>query len=147
LWFREGFVAGNENTIAALKAASGPTRWQKGQSGNPAGRVPKDRVLQTYVATKTHDGRKMVDELWSIALDAKIRVRDRIKAMEILLERGFGKPVQQVEVDGQVNLTRELSSFSDKELMELVDLRKRLRGDEEDTAEEAQVIEGEARVV
>ena len=55
--------------------------------------------------------------------------------------------MQQIEVDGQVNLTRELSSFSDKELMELVDLRKRLRGDEEDTAEEAQVIEGEARVV
>ena len=88
----------------------------------------------------------MVDELWSIALDAKIRVRDRIKAMEILLERGFGKPVQQVEVDGQVNLTRELSSFSDKELMELVDLRKRLRGDEDDTGP-SEIIEGEARVV
>ena len=60
LWGEERVVAGNEKTIAALKAASGPTRWQKGQSGNPAGRVPKDRVLQTYVATKTHDGRKMV---------------------------------------------------------------------------------------
>ena len=66
--------------------------------------------------------------------------------MEILLERGFGKPVQQVEVDGQVNLTRELSSFSDKELMELVDLRKRLRGDEDDTSP-TEIIEGEARVV
>ena len=54
--------------------------------------------------------------------------------------------MQQVEVDGQVNLTRELSSFSDKELMELVDLRKRLRGDEDDTGP-SEIIEGEARVV
>jgi hypothetical protein len=59
----------------------------------------------------------------------------------VLLERGFGKPVQQVEVEGQVNLTRELGSFSDQELMELVDLRKRLRADESNT------VEGTAKLV
>jgi len=83
----------------------------------------------------------MVDALWAIALDEKHRVRDRIKAMEVLLERGFGKAVQQVEVEGQVNLTRELGSFSDQELMELVDLRKRLRADEDNT------VEGTAKLV
>jgi len=138
---REGSVTSNETTFQVFKAAGEATRWKKGQSGNPKGSVPKSRVIQTFIANQTMDGRKIVNELWHIAQDRQVRVRDRIKAMEILLERGFGKPVQQVEVEGQVSLTRELGSFSDQELMELVDLRKKLLSDEEHT------VEGESRIV
>ena len=134
-------MAVHENSIEELRVGGMAPRWQTGQVTNPTGPKPRDPVLQGYIDQKTGGGRKMVAALWAIALDEKHRVRDRIKAMEVLLERGFGKPVQQVEVDGQVNLTRELGSFSDQELMELVDLRKRLRGDEDNT------VEGTAKLV
>ncbi len=134
-------MAVHKNSIEALRVGGMATRWKKGQVTNPTGPKPRDPVLQHYIDQKTGGGRKMVDALWGIALDEKHRVRDRIKAMEVLLERGFGKAVQQVEVEGQVNLTRELGSFSDQELMELVDLRKRLRADEDNT------VEGTAKLV
>ena len=100
------------------------------------GRPRKNPAITEYISEKTDEGRRIIDELWILVRDPGTRTRDRIKAMEILLDRGFGRAVQQVEIAAEVAVTRELGSFTDAELMELVDLRHRLRQDE-------QAIEGE----
>ena len=112
------------------------TRFEKGTSGNMKGRPRKNPAITEYISEKTDEGRRIIDELWILVRDPGTRTRDRIKAMEILLDRGFGRAVQQVEIAGEVSVTRELGSFTDLELMELVDLRRKLRDEE-------RVVEGE----
>ena len=65
--------------------------WEKGQSGNPKGRPKKNHALIDYVHQKTSGGKKLIDELYKIAMSDDGRDRDRMRAIELLLERGFGK--------------------------------------------------------
>ena len=53
------------------------------------------------------------------------KVADQLRAIEMLLERAFGKAAQVIEVDGEV-IHRNIDDFSDEELRALVDLRKRI---------------------
>lgn len=81
--------------------------WPKGQSGNPAGR-PKGAVgLAGYIREHTHDGKLLVNLLVRIAecetetLDKhKVTMDHRLEAMRILLNRGFGRPVEQLVIEG-----------------------------------------------
>jgi len=115
--------------------------WEQGQSGNPKGRPKKNHALIDYVHQKTSGGKKLIDELYKIAMHEDSRDRDRMRAIELLLERGFGKNVQPVQLDAEVNVVRSLDTFSDQELIELVELRRKLREGN------APVIEGEAVVL
>jgi len=83
-------------------------KWQKGQSGNPAGRPrllfsfnrelqqkasevdPKDLYGRTY-------GRKLIDRAFEIALKGPRSTR-QIVAIREILDRLVGKPVQAVAV-------------------------------------------------
>ena len=53
------------------------------------------------------------------------KVSDQLRAIEMLMERAFGKAAQVIEVDGEV-VHRNIDDFSDDELRSLVDLRKRI---------------------
>lgn len=76
-------------------------RFPPGVSGNPGGRPAG---LMAYVQRKAgRDGRKLADMLFALAIgtDAQrdkyfkgmeIRVRDVMRAGEILLDRGWGRP-------------------------------------------------------
>ncbi len=94
-------------THPKLAAGMGTTKWKPGQSGNPAGR-PKGCVgLAGYVREHTHDGKKLVNLLVRIAecetesLDKhKVTLDHRLEAIRILLNRGFGRPVEQVVLGG-----------------------------------------------
>jgi hypothetical protein len=130
-------------TEKAIEKARPGVPFVKGTSGNPSGRPKRSATVTQYISEKTGEGRKIVDELWQMARDTGVRDRDRIRAMELLLERGFGKSVQPVAIGGEVSVVRELGSFSDLELMELVDIRKKLRGE----VSRGEVIDGEVRVV
>ena len=129
-------VTNPKGHVATLKP-----RWKKGESGNPTGRPKRNREITLYISEKTDEGRALVDQLCEMAVSPKVNPRDRIRAIEMLLDRGFGKAVQPIEVGGEVSVHRDISGFSDVELMELVDLRRRVReGD-------GVVVEGQATII
>ena len=118
-------------------------QFQPGQSGNPGGRPKLGVALADKVRKATKDGNAIVKLLVEIAeggLEAKIS--DRLAAAEMLLSRGWGKAVTQMEVTADVQVQHSLSDFDTAELRELVAMRRKLV--EEDSP---LVIEGEGKVL
>ena len=76
-------------------------RYPPGISGNPNGRPRGTAGLADYIRKHTHNGRDLVDFLVIVAGDREKRIDDRLKAVGMLLERGWGRP------DVSVNLTTD----------------------------------------
>jgi hypothetical protein len=93
--------------------------WQLGQSGHPSGRPKGTRDLAGYVLETTDGGKELVDALVSIARgimpnvavqkgsrprkNQQVRPADQLKAIEILLDRGFGQLPQQLNIAHSVS--------------------------------------------
>ena len=128
-----------------MTTANNPTNnlspWQPGQSGNPSGRPKGTRDLAGYVLETTDGGKELVDALVSIARsvmpnvaaqkgsrprkDQKVRPADQLKAIEMLLDRGFGRSPQQLDIAHNVS-SRPLEHLSDETLRLLVESAKGL---------------------
>ena len=115
--------------------------WQPGQSGNPSGRPKGTRDLAGYVLETTDGGKELVDALICIARGAvpnlavqkgsrprkhqQVRPADQLKAIEMLLDRGFGRSPQQLDIAHSVN-DRPLAHLSDATLQLLVEYGQQL---------------------
>ena len=115
--------------------------WQPGQSGNPSGRPKGTRDLAGYVLETTDGGKELIDALVSIARgvmpnvavqadsrprkDQQVRPPDQLKAIEMLLDRGFGRSPQQLDVAHSVS-DRPLQHLSDETLRLLVENARQL---------------------
>jgi len=115
--------------------------WQPGQSGNPNGRPKGTRDLAGYVLETTDGGKELVDALVSIARgvmpnvpvqegsrprkDQQVRPADQLKAIEMLLDRGFGRSPQQLDIAHSVS-NRPLEHLSDETLRLLVENGRQL---------------------
>jgi hypothetical protein len=128
-----------------MTTANNPTNnlspWQPGQSGNPSGRPKGTRDLAGYVLETTDGGKELVDALVSIARgvlpnvaaqegsrprkNQQVRPADQLKAIEMLLDRGFGRSPQQLDVAHNVS-SRPLEHLSDETLRLLVESAKGL---------------------
>jgi len=118
--------------------------WQPGQSGNPSGRPKGTRDLAGYVLETTDGGKDLVDALVSIARgvmpnvavqegsrprkDQQVRPADQLKAIEMLLDRGFGRAPQQLDIAHSVT-DRPLEHLSDETLRLLVENARQLKED------------------
>ena len=76
--------------------------FARGVSGNPGGR-PKGLV--DYVKSKTNDLRELIDFLYQIHQGQEIdghkpTFKERMEATSALLDRGAGKPTQQLQHTG-----------------------------------------------
>ena len=117
--------------------------WKPGQSGNPSGRPKGSRDLASYVLETTDGGKELVDALVCIARgtmpnvatqegsrprkDQHVRPADQLKAIEMLLDRGFGRSPQQLDIAHSVT-DRPLENLSDEALRLLVENAHQLKG-------------------
>jgi hypothetical protein len=69
--------------------------FQKGQSGNPTGRPKAPKEFSELAKNKSVDALKTLIELME---NMKTKANDRIKAAEIVIAYGVGKPLQQVDL-------------------------------------------------
>jgi len=115
----------------ANNAENNLSPWKPGQSGNPSGRPRDTRDLAGYVLETTDGGKELVDALVSIARgavpnlavqkgsrprkDQQVRPADQLKAIEMLLDRGFGRSPQQLDIAHNVS-SRPLDHLSDEML-------------------------------
>jgi hypothetical protein len=128
-----------------MTTANNPTNnlspWQPGQSGNPSGRPKGTRDLAGYVLETTDGGKELVDALVSMSRgimpnvavqkgsrprkDQQVRPADQLKAIEMLLDRGFGRSPQQIDIAHSVS-DRPLEHLSDETLRLLVEYGQQL---------------------
>jgi hypothetical protein len=125
----------------ANNATNNLSPWQPGQSGNPSGRPKGTRDLAGYVLETTDGGKELVDALVCMARgvmpniavqkgsrprkDQQVRPADQLKAIEMLLDRGFGRSPQQLDVAHSVS-SRPLEHLSDETLRLLVENAEQL---------------------
>ena len=102
--------------------------WRKGESGNPAGTpVKRSKDLAQKILFSTQNGEMLVRRLVALA-QGEIegsKPHDQIRAIELLMERAYGKATQVVEIEGEV-VHRAINDFSDDELRSLVELRRNI---------------------
>lgn len=76
-------------------------KFVKGQSGNPGGRPKLTGHVQELARAHTEDA---IKTLAAIMLDKKANATSRATAAQALLDRGWGKPPQQLEHTGKLSL-------------------------------------------
>src|SRR5487761_1632282 len=64
--------------------------WLPGQSPNPGGK-PKDHDLVNHILKETSGGRELGQLLIDIARNQRYRAADRTHAIEVLLDRCYGR--------------------------------------------------------
>lgn len=75
--------------------------WQPGQSGNPGGRPKENAEIKALAREHGQDAIAKLVEL----LDSSNPSVARAAAVD-LLDRGYGKPSQTLDVDARVELSR-----------------------------------------
>ena len=81
------------------KKKSPGTPFEKGKSGNPGGRPKTPKWAITKIKGMVPDA---IEQLGEILLDPYTKTKDRIKAIEIILNYGLGKPEQVVNLSAEV---------------------------------------------
>ncbi len=81
------------------KGKGGNPKWKKGiPSPNPSGRPKEDPEIRALC--KAHS-QEAIETAISIMRDKAAKETDRIKCVEIILERAYGKPIQPTKDLGQ----------------------------------------------
>ena len=85
-------------------------------------------ALSKKIRNMVGDGDKLAHLLFAIAngSEPQAKVSDRLSAINMVFDRGWGKPVSSVEVTGEVNVTNVIHTMDSNDLKDLVRLREQL---------------------
>lgn len=86
-----------ENTVADV-TRDRRGRWLPGTSPNPGGRPSEAQEAIRLAASKAPEA---IERLWAIACDDAVNPSVRVSALSIVLDRGLGKPRQQIDVTAE----------------------------------------------
>lgn len=114
--------SGRERQLAALRSHA----FTPGVSGNAGGRSKSDHAFAVGVRQRLPE---LSEALFGIALNNRAATVARVRAIEVLLERGLGKAPAHVVVE------TDLASLSDGELHRMIHTM---------LADHVRTIEGEA---
>ena len=87
---------------------SGMVRFQKGVSGNPGGRPKKNDDLVQAARENTVAA---LDTLASIMLNKRAPSAARVAAAREILDRGWGRPTQDVRLEAELTATINTQAF------------------------------------
>ena len=137
-----------EERMKALKRAT--TTWRKGQPTPNSGGKPLTSIknLAQYARSATNDGKELVDFMVDVLRgNERVTTNHKIQAVAWLADRGWGKPIQQVDIEAHTTHTIDLSEYSAEQLAGIIDLADKVV--EEQKAQEAlpafPIYEGEYR--
>ncbi len=109
-----------------LESISYGNAWKKGQSGNPGGR-PKEVAEVRELARQYTD--EAIQTLVTLMQSAKLE-RTRLAAASELLDRGYGRPPQAIDLGGPIQIvnydSERLSKLNNDELKKLDELTRKL---------------------
>jgi hypothetical protein len=97
------------------------TSFRPGQSGNPTGRpkrptaIEARRIFRDVMTAARERTQDAIDTLFAIMRDPKAPAAARVSATQAILDRGYGKPPQAIEV----NAEPDLAHLSDEDLQTL----------------------------
>ena len=91
-------------------------------------RPKMSEALSKKIRNLVGDGDKLANLLFAIAngSEPQAKVSDRLSAINMLFDRGWGKPVSSIEVSGEVNVTNVIHTMDTSDLKDLVRLREQL---------------------
>ena len=91
-------------------------------------RPKMSEALSKKIRNMVGDGDKLAHLLFAIAngSEPQAKVSDRLSAINMLFDRGWGTPVSSVEVTGEVNVTNVIHTMDSNDLKDLVRLREQL---------------------
>lgn len=99
--------------------------FRPGQSGNEGGRP---RGLERLFRDKLGEGGvdEAIDILLTVMRDPKAAAKDRLRAVEIIFDRGWGKPTQTVNGEIGIGMSAEQQAFLDALQLSPEERRKRI---------------------
>ena len=78
-------------------------QWEPGKSGNPGGRSPRVGPNGETIAQLCRGHTAVLVQLaLDIATDRRLEAKERLPAIFGLLDRGWGKPKESVDLDARV---------------------------------------------
>ena len=104
--------------------------WPKGFCPNPGGRPKVVGDIRALAQERTQDA---LDALSEIVANKKAPPAARVAAANSLLDRGYGRPLQQSEVTNITAGARKASDMTDDELVALLDHYKAMEAQETKT--------------
>ena len=94
-------------------------KYKKGESGNPGGRPKMPQEFAEFARKKSMPA---FERLVEIAEDKKANHRDVIRAAEIIIAYGYGKPRQDVDItSGGENVNYDISTLASLAGLTIID--------------------------
>jgi hypothetical protein len=95
------------------------TSFKPGKSGNPSGRPKKTPTQREFEAVCRENADKALSVLLDVMRDCDASHRDRLQAVSIMLDRGFGKAVGR-DVLLRLSGTADPTRMTDAQLIDFI---------------------------